>query len=63
MYDQGRHSRIQPARHSDRPMLPFTEVRLWVKQQIVNRAKADPASSDTFLTTPRKLQMLMKLRV
>jgi hypothetical protein len=29
--------------------------------QIVNRAKADPAYSDTFLTTPRKLQMLVKL--
>jgi sugar lactone lactonase YvrE len=28
MYDQGPHSRIQPARHFDRAAPPFTEVRL-----------------------------------
>jgi hypothetical protein len=28
MYDQGPHSRIQPARHFDRAAPPFTEVHL-----------------------------------
>jgi hypothetical protein len=32
MYDQGRHSPIQPAQHPDRAVPPFTEVRLGVKQ-------------------------------